>query len=291
MEYTLENDDLVVQMEEKGAELSSLFSKRDGVELLWQGEGTSWKARSPILFPVVGGLPGGGYRLGGKYYPMGNHGFLKDRTFTLIQQSADRCSFAIESDDSSMALYPFKFSFQVDYTLAGSTLSVGFKVTNTGSIVLPFSVGAHPGFRCPHLASERFEDYYLEFEKLENVDRRFKRNGLLCGERGVFLRNSKRVFLDYELFDRGAVILEGFRSEWVQLGSRNHDRVIRVSFPGFPYLGIWTSKDRESFVCIEPWYGIDSSDNDGSRDFTEKEGLRFLPGGECFNCSYSIAVQ
>jgi len=138
MEYTIDNDQLSVRIEDKGAELSGLFSKRDGVELLWQGNGSIWKARSPILFPVVGGLPQDGYFLGGKHYPMGTHGFLKDSTFTQIKRSVDRCSFAFESDNSSMTVYPFKFAFQIDYTLADNTLSVGFKVTNAGSVVLPF---------------------------------------------------------------------------------------------------------------------------------------------------------
>ena len=54
-----------------------------------------------------------------------------------------------------------------------------------------FSIGAHPGFKCPIFKNEKMEDYFLEFEKIEKIDRRKLGKGGLSGERQKFLENEK----------------------------------------------------------------------------------------------------
>ena len=69
MEVTLKNDRIGIAADTLGAELTSLKTA-DGLELLWQGDDNHWKSRSPILFPVVGGLPDDQYELEDKRYKM-----------------------------------------------------------------------------------------------------------------------------------------------------------------------------------------------------------------------------
>ena len=78
---TIKSKDIEVEASTKGAELKSIRS--GGVEYLWQGDPAFWPRRSPLLFPIVGGLPGGTYSYAGKSYSMGNHGFVRDLEFRL----------------------------------------------------------------------------------------------------------------------------------------------------------------------------------------------------------------
>jgi len=50
----LENACLCVEIAEKGAELTRIFNKKTGAEILWNGNPEFWNRHSPILFPNVG---------------------------------------------------------------------------------------------------------------------------------------------------------------------------------------------------------------------------------------------
>ena len=51
---TLTNEYLRVEIADLGAELMSIYDRSADTELLWNGDPTYWKRRSPILFPNVG---------------------------------------------------------------------------------------------------------------------------------------------------------------------------------------------------------------------------------------------
>ena len=73
----IENDCLSVEINEKGAELFSIKSKKTGIEYLWQGNPEFWKDRATILFPICGRLFGGKYTYNGVEYEMPIHGIAK----------------------------------------------------------------------------------------------------------------------------------------------------------------------------------------------------------------------
>lgn len=50
----LENACLCVEIAEKGAELTRIFNKKTGAEILWNGDPQFWSRHSPVLFPNVG---------------------------------------------------------------------------------------------------------------------------------------------------------------------------------------------------------------------------------------------
>ena len=52
----LKNNDIRIKIDSLGAELKSLVTLNDGVEMLWQGNPAYWANSSPILFPIVGFL-------------------------------------------------------------------------------------------------------------------------------------------------------------------------------------------------------------------------------------------
>jgi galactose mutarotase-like enzyme len=286
---TIKTDRIQVSASTKGAELQSIQGP-DGVEYLWQGDPAFWARRSPLLFPIVGGLPDGAYSYRGKSYKMGNHGFVRDAEFRLTSQGADEMSFELESDDTSRAIYPFDFVLGVTYKARGDSLEVGYRVANSGKEKMTFSIGAHPAFRTPIMNEEKRTDFDLVFEREESVDRFFLNSDNLCsGESECFLDRASSVPLSGALFERGAVVLKDHLSRKVRLESRVSGRFVELSFPGFPQLGIWSPKGDCPFVCIEPWFGVmplAASDPDLER----KEAALSLASGAVFSSAYTIKV-
>ena len=51
----IKNDQLTLEISSLGAELQSI-KDANGNEYLWDGDAKYWGKRSPLLFPIVGGL-------------------------------------------------------------------------------------------------------------------------------------------------------------------------------------------------------------------------------------------
>ena len=287
---TIRNEKLEVRVKRFGAELTSLRTVDDNVEFLWQADAKYWTSQSINLFPIVGGLPGGKYELDGVAYKMESHGFAKNMEFDLVEKKQDTLVYKIMHDEKTLRQYPFKFELYVKYTIENNKLRHGYIVKNLDDRVMLFSVGAHPGFNCPLNKNEKMEDYSLVFEKPEMLKCRIKGKEILTGEREVFMDNEREKPLSHKLFYTGAAILDNVKSKWLEIINSVNKHTIRVEFEGFPYLGIWSAMNDAPFVCIEPWYGIDSTEGD-PYDFTKKEGLQQLLPGSCFECGYSIILN
>jgi galactose mutarotase-like enzyme len=285
---TIKTDEIEVEAATKGAELRSI--KSGGLEYLWQGDPAFWPRRSPLLFPIVGGLPGGSYSYAGRTYAMGNHGFARDLEFRLTSQEPRSLRFELTSDKASLAIYPFRFRLAVSYVVRGATLEVGYEVVNADDKRMPFSIGAHPAFRAPLLPDERREDFDLVFERPETVDRHYlNSDNLRSGESEPFLRGASGAPVTPKLFERGAIVLKDHVSRKVSLRSRVSGRFVEVSFPDFPQLGIWSPKGNCPFVCIEPWFGVMALAG-STQELERKEAVLFLEPGAAFRSAYAIRV-
>jgi len=286
---TIKSDRMSIVVSSKGAELQSV-KDASGLEYLWQADPAFWPRRSPLLFPIVGALPGGEFRYQGRAYKLGNHGFVRDREFILAASGSDFARYELESDEASLALYPFRFLLAATYRVEANRLRLGWEVENRDTAAMHFSIGAHPAFRAPLLPRERREDYDIIFERKESVNRLFlNSDNVLSGERARFLEAEDRFALRPELFEAGAIVLDSHVSRIATLKSRTSGRFVEVSFPGFPALGIWSPKGDVPFVCIEPWYGIMPLANSDPA-LERKAGCLKLAPGERFSAEYSIAI-
>lgn len=287
MIYTLKSDALEIQVSTMGAELQSIKGS-DGYEYLWQGNPEYWNGRSPILFPIVGGVPDGKYSWKGQTYEMASHGFARKTEFTLAKQTEDTLEFKLSDSEKTHSQYPFAFDFYVIYTLHGNTVSEGYRVVNKNADVMPFSVGGHPAFNCPMDEGKDYGDYTVTFEKPETAVRYLKANKALTGETLPFLDNESKKQLSHEMFYKDAVVLKSIQSSWAELSAGG--RSIRVDFAGFPDFGIWSSANDGPFVCLEPWYGTDSFQSDSGK-LEEKYGIVFLPAGETFEATFYMTMK
>lgn len=146
---TLSNDQLTVSLATAGAELQHIIRKDNGLEYLWSGDPAVWGKKSPVLFPIVGGLKNNTYTYNGNSYTLGRHGFARESEFEVLTQSTEEVTFRLTDNEATRAVYPFRFDFRVRYSLVGDTLKVTYHVHNTDSKELLFSVGGHPAFKVP----------------------------------------------------------------------------------------------------------------------------------------------
>ena len=84
------------------------------------------------------------------------------------------------------------------------------------------------------------------------------------------------------------MVFKQIESKSVTLKSKISDKFIKVDYPHFDYLGIWT-KENAPFVCIEPWLGIADSEGE-HQDFSKKEGIKKLKHGHVFETVFCISI-
>jgi galactose mutarotase-like enzyme len=273
---TVSSGALTAQVNPLGAQLSTLRD-RSGRELLWDGNPAFWNGRAPLLFPIVGTLAGGVYRVAGKTYALSRHGFARGKPFEVLSASSTEALLRLRADDESLAVYPFYFQLQVRFQITGSTLTVTASVRNDGDAPMPASFGYHPGFRWPLPFGGARALHAIEFD-LEEPEpiRRLDAAGLVTPVRYPTPIHARRLLLDDELFTDDAVIFAAIRSRGLRYGADTGPQ-LALHFPDTPYLGLW-SKPSAPFICIEPWHGM--ADPVGfSGDFTEKPGVFIVPPG------------
>ena len=273
---SLSSDDLTVEVDPLGAQLSTLRD-RAGRDLLWGGDPSVWAGRAPLLFPIVGALAGGHYRLGPATYSLPRHGFARVKRFDVVDTSRGAATFRLRADESTLAMYPFRFELDVCFALDGATLSVTTSVRNLGDDDMPASIGYHPGLRWPLPYGRARSSHFIEFAMDEpDPVRRLNATGLLTQERHPTPVSHRYLKLEDALFHDDVIIFDQIRSRDVTYGADDGPR-IRLSYPDARYLGIWT-KPGAPFVCIEPWHGV--ADPEGfTGDFRTKSGVFAVAAG------------
>ena len=104
---TLENDQLRVQINDLGAELTEIYDKTNDRQVLWNADPSYWNRHAPVLFPNVGRYYENKCLINGNTYHCGQHGFIdavKQRQNTLMttmQAIIDlQRPFFLEGDES-----------------------------------------------------------------------------------------------------------------------------------------------------------------------------------------------
>ncbi|WP_020180749.1 aldose 1-epimerase family protein [Methylopila sp. M107] len=273
-----------------GAELVSLKDAVGG-ELLWQA-GPEWPRHAPVLFPIVGKLTEDALRHEDKTYQVTQHGFARDLAFEWTERSDVRAVLALSDSPETRERYPFAFRLQMDFSVEDAALSVVSRVFNPGGEPLPFSIGAHPGFRWPLVDGVPKDQHLLEFERAETGKRRTVEGGLL-GPEAPLPFDGKKLPLDPKLFANDALVMADAASKSVRYSALGEDgaplRSMRVAWRGYEDLGIWSAPKGAPFLCIEPWRGMASFVGwDG--EFSEKPGVVSLPAGETMEFEWRVEI-
>lgn len=279
MIHYIENNCLKIGVKEFGCELTSVVSKNNNNEYLWQGDEAVWYGQSPILFPIVGRLIDDKYTLNGKEYTMPKHGFARKTKWELLNKEDDSMSFILSESEETLKVFPYEFDLIVSYTLIENKLRVNHCVINKNDFTMYFSLGAHPGFNCEIGDKLVFdENETLDTEKIDLV------NSLRLPETVNILNNEKEIIITEDIFNEDALIFHSIKSENITLMHKNGKNTVKFNMGNSPYLGIW-AKPGAPYVCIEPWCGVNDS-FEKKNDFSEKDAINMLPAEEIFNFTW-----
>ncbi len=279
---------IAAELDPNGAQLHSLRD-RSGRDFLWHGDPKVWAGRAPILFPIVGMLNGGKFRMGSREYSLARHGFARGSIFDVVQNNPSTVVFRLRSSEATLPVYPFRFQLEMRYQVEGSTLSVLASIRNDGKERMPASLGYHPGFLWPLPSGQSRSSHFIEFETDEPAPiRRIDAQGLLSPQSHPTPIKNRRLMLDDALFEDDVIILDDFKSRRVLYGAESGPKV-EIGFPDAKYLGLWT-KPGAPFICIEPWQGI--TDPSGfAADIFDKPGIFAIAPGDSHSFGMTIAIR
>lgn len=289
MVSVLENEFIKVGVASHGAELQTIFHKQYNIEYLWQGEAAIWPRKAPVLFPIVGRVKDDQYTYNQDSYSLLQHGFARDQTFSLVSSTSSSCTYRLHHTTETLNVFPFEFELDIIYSIDAATLKVAYRIYNpSDKNELYFSIGAHPGFRCPLVDGEQFEDYYLEFEKAEKLNRILLDGGLRGDETEVVPLTNNMLPLTVDLFGpKDAIVVSGLNSERISLKSIKSKHGLHFNYKNYPWFGIWSKPG--PFVCLEPWMGV-ADDIHSTGDFTKKESIQKLTPQSEVQYSYSMEL-
>ena len=275
----------------RGAEAIGLavhHATRGDVGLLWRDgraddPPSGWKNHATILFPIVGGLKGGVSRTedGTEVRFPRLHGYARQHAFALVEAS-DRGDhflllYRLAENGATLAQFPWRCTLEVAYRLYADRLDQAMTVINTGPRPMPYQIGWHPGFNAP-FGSGAKADCHLRLPEGRAIRLGNDATCLLTGENaeiefaGDFRFTETEIDRTY-MFDLSAT-LPARRA--VTLLDPDESFGVRVRFPDYPHLGLWSDANAP-FLCIEPWQGMDDSVD--QEPFDRKFGIQILPPG------------
>lgn len=287
---TLKNDILTVEVNTFGAELQSI--RKGETEYLWQGDPAYWGRRSPVLFPIVGSVWEKKYRVDGKEYELGQHGFARDMEFELVSSSESEVRYRLVSSEQTKAKYPYDFVLEIAYRLHGNKLDVVWEVCNPSDKEMYFQIGAHPAFNYPDYSSENSGRGSLTFDKAEGLECiRIKEKGCVDAQTKWPLEmQCGRVKIEKDTFDvLDTIMLQDSQISKINMFKEDGSAWLSMTFDA-PVVGIWSPPGKNApFICLEPWYGrCDSAGYEG--EYKDKDWMNRLAPGEKFETVYTIEI-
>lgn len=281
----LENDELRLEIRNKGAEIKSLENKKNHKQLM-NIDLESWNFVAPVLFPLLGRLVKTGYyTYNGEKYSTKPHGFTRFMDFSLVNRSENSATYLLTHSEETLSQYPFKFNLYVTYTLENNIVATSYKVQNTDDKTIYFNLGAHDAYA---LDDKKYKNYSLEFEAEEDFSNAYamnQKNSQVSSyyrlkkhiTRTISVKNNLSLFVN----KAKCYFVRNPKSTWVQL-VKNNNPIVRVYFEKekTPMLGIWNAKN-SSFLCIEPWTGS-SEGYHTTLEIDKKENIVSLDAGNVY---------
>lgn len=286
--HSLENESLIVEVCDKGAELVRIYDKKQEREALWTADPAFWGRHAPVLFPFVGKVNGGVYRHEGKEYSIGQHGFARDKEFVCIEKGAFFVTHRLTADEETKKVYPFDFVLDITHKIEGNRVTVEWKVENPGERTMYYSIGGHPAFCVDSLLGCRLVFEGLEKLSCVGID---LPTSSADAEHPVTLPLKEGVYtVDAHSFDADTMIFDGGQVKKVSLEEADGTRRATLICPDSRSLGVWSPAGNQApFICLEPWLG--RCDNLGfAGELSERFDEQSLEPGQSFRTAYELLI-
>ncbi len=220
----------------------------------------------PLLFPICGNLPGDRYEWEDRRYSLKQHGFARDRAWTVVEQAPAQVTLALDSDADTRAGFPFDFTLTYTVALGEGVLNLRFGLENRDDRPLPFSLGIHPYFAVSdkfalrlRIPAERWQD---------------QKNGQWESFEGAFDWDRPEIDAAFRDLRRPEVTLVD--------AAAGHCLTLRFD-PAFGTFVAWTLAGKD-YLCLEPWTAPRNAIGSG-------DGLLRLAPGESRELAIALSVE
>ncbi len=200
----------------------------------------------PVLFPSPGPLAGERFSRGGASGSMKQHGFARQRPWTVTAQTEREVTLALVADEVTRAQFPWEFALTFRYVLRGARLRIEQRLENRGPAAMPFAMGFHPYFYVPDGEKARAS---IATPAARAWDNAAKRAIVIDGPIDL-----TRPEVDLHLEDHG-------RSD-ATLALADGARIEVSGSPEYWRWVVWTLAGKD-FVCLEPWTAAGDALNTG----------------------------
>lgn len=247
---TIENKLFKVTVDETGALLTSVITKKNQQELLWQKNPEFWPNQDVVIFPVIG-LPE--YDVNGRHYACKTrHGFARSQTFVVKEKKADSVTLELVSNPETLEVYPFDFVLDVTLSLKGNVIERKVKVINKSAKPLPFALGLHQAFKTKFDGSAQ-----IHFDKAPSFYYPM-RNGFFKNQEASIYHQDEKLTKD----------LWATNETWCLPNDQHYQIDVKTGY-GYilkyrfdaPEIAIWSKQSGGDFLCVEPWWGFSAYDD------------------------------
>lgn len=268
----LESGTVTAEIAHFGAELRSLQQR--GQALLWQADPAFWDQSSPLLFPICGRAINNRVSIDGVDHPMTIHGFAMLSRFRLLESGPDFCRFELVANAASRESYPFDFRLEQSYRLSGDRLDCETRVENSGTRLMPFSFGYHPGFALPLPGVSGAHEVRLTNGASPKPAEQ-RENFLTGGQIPTPFQDGRLAVEDATFHPSSSIILAEGAGDGLFYGSGASGLDIR--WRGLENLVLWRPQ-QAGFLCVEPWQGLPSQIGAGPELAARPHSLTLAPG-------------
>ncbi len=235
MFYTISNECLTFCASDLGAEPESLTT--NGRQWLNQIKNDVGTGLSPVLFPIIGPYAD-------DEHPLPMHGFAKTSVFKTENITDSSITFVLDSDETTMKMYPYEFRLSVVYTLDGNRLITEYKVENKGEKPMYYAIGSHIGF----CLNTQKENYTMVFDS----DMEQNKEMVVYNACQEFVFDGNILDIKDNFFKKGCITIGNHKSKSWRFVNKTDNSVISYESEDFPYLTLW-SIPKKPFICLESW--------------------------------------
>ena len=209
---------------------------------------------NPVLFPSPGPLAGDHFTRQGRSGSMKQHGFARQRAWSVLMASTHEATLELSSDEATHAQFPWDFVARLRYALAGTSLTVETRIENRSDTPMPFALGFHPYFHVASVDKARARVPTTATRAWDNVAKQ------LGDLRGPIDLTQKEV--DLHLVDHTGNSATLYRGD---------DCIVVAADPEMGRWVVWTLAGKD-FVCLEPWTAPADALNTGEKLLTLSPG-------------------
>lgn len=240
---------------------------------------------NPLLFPFVSYCVADGrehhYTWNGQTFPMPQHGFARRSAWRVLARNPASVTMELADTEATRAVYPFRFSHRVTYSLREGRLHFLQEIENRSPVPMPFSTGIHPYLPTPTTPRGSRARCFLKLPDCVAHTPVGKMESFVATP-----RPAEEPSIDQDF--SGTLFLGEFRHKEITLADPEAGSEIVLNWeeaPEYRYCALWSSSTEAPFFCVEPWTSLPNA-------FGRRDGeLTILAPGQTLASPLSLEVR